>query len=63
MKTEWTESHDDDFATAVKYMAEDISNGDSFQWALEHHAELFQIDRQALCHEWNLRKNDLRGCR
>lgn len=55
MITEWSQEHDETFATAVKYLADDIADGDDFQWALEHISDLFKIDKEALRHEFDIR--------
>lgn len=57
---EWTKDNAGTFSDAIAYMTEDIDDGDSFEFALEHHAELFGIDREALRYEWNLVKEDCR---
>jgi hypothetical protein len=59
-REKWTKGTNRHFAAAVKAMAVDIDDGWSFESALEHHAYLFNISPEALCHEWNLRKEDCR---
>lgn len=58
---QWSEKRDALFAEAVEAITEDMrDNGTGFEGALEHYASLFEIDRDALRHEWNLRKDDCR---
>ena len=52
---EWSEKHEREFRDAVRYIAEDILDGDELSSALDHHSDLFQIERDALAHEWDLR--------
>ena len=56
---EWSQDHDALFAQAVAYMREDIDEyGYEFEFVLEYIADLFNIDKEALRHEWNLRQED-----
>ena len=61
MNREWSQKFDKVFAEAVDAIAEDIKdNGTSFESSLEHYASLYEIEVEALRHEWNLRKEDCR---
>lgn len=58
---EWSGRNARVFAEAVDAIAEDMrDNGTSFEGSLEHYAVLFDIEPEALRHEWNLHRGDAR---
>lgn len=59
-KAEWSMEHDEVFAEAVAAIVEGMAEGGSFEHNLEHYAALYEIEVEALRHEWNLRKGEAR---
>ena len=55
---QWTEENETQIARAVLYLKEDVENGDTFDWALSHIAELCDIRRDLLSQEYELRNQD-----
>jgi len=46
---------------AVEAIAEDVADNEaSFEWSLQHYAELFEVREDDLRHEWNLLRADCR---
>jgi len=58
---QWSQRYETRFAEAIAAISDDMrDNETSFNGSLSHYANLFEIDEEALRHEWNLRNEDVR---
>jgi hypothetical protein len=60
MIKEWSYKNAVFFDEAVQAIREDLRDGERFEASLSHYADLFEIEENALRHEWNLRNEDCR---